>query len=297
MKTKKSGYMKWLVLGGILACVAGIAAGGYFVVLPSVAKSKVEDKLSQVSNKTGLDLHFDRVSINSADTITLHALVVGDRESPLLSIEEVVVRVDVWDAAFGRINIQEARIVKPQLRIHHNGGGSTNLDALKKLLSKTRKAPAKPAPLSSSMPALVVVEQGRVTFSGEKTLPGGLSLSFPSGRIDNIRGELRPRDQVKPGSLVGDVNLKPQDGVKWPDAFGVVAERGKQRHCGIVRDERSQDSGTEKSKRNRSRSHSTEFAWVQDAPSPSNAFPSPTKRPRWYAQPVRDSLLVLSRHL
>src|SRR5262245_9831469 len=139
---------------------AGLFAAGlllYFVATSAFfLKNFILPKVSKALNA---QITVADAGIHPFSGVALKNLKVrtGAFEEPLLTAAEVSVRYSLWQIIGGNIQVNQIRLVAPEISIVEYADGTSNLDALLKS-SSTPPAPAKPKapPAPSSPPRLEV---------------------------------------------------------------------------------------------------------------------------------------------
>ncbi|HWD22395.1 MAG TPA: DUF748 domain-containing protein [Burkholderiales bacterium] len=175
VKTRRTRKIFWWIAG----LVAAFAAIG-FLVVPPIAKSRLEQGLSQALHRK---VTVETVHVNPfAPSVTLRGFAVRERESdaPFAGFDELYVNV-AWTSIFRLAPVvDEITLAKPQLRVVRNADRTYNFQDLLDELAARPKSDAPPPKFALFNIRLV---DGRVDFEdraeGENHAVSELRVGIP----------------------------------------------------------------------------------------------------------------------
>ena len=101
--------------------------------------------LPKVSASLGADVTVEDASISPFKSVRLQKLKVQTKgQEPILEAQEVIARYSLMDIIGGKINVEEASLVSPVIKVIKNADGTSNLDAFTKKEAGTTPSPSKP---------------------------------------------------------------------------------------------------------------------------------------------------------
>ncbi len=136
------------ILGIIAAVLIVLLLVAYFVGTSAAFLKGVI--LPKVSASLGADVTVADASISPFKSVRLQKLKVQARgQEPVLQADEVIARYSLMDIIGGKINVDEATLVSPTIKVIKNADGSSNIDAF----TKKSEKPTQPEFKSQGKPA------------------------------------------------------------------------------------------------------------------------------------------------
>ena len=117
--------------------------------------------LPKVSASLGADVTVEDASISPFKSVRLQKLKVQSHgQEPVFQAEEAIARYSLMDIIGGKINVDEATVVSPVIKVVKNADGTSNLDAFtkKKEAGKPSTAPETPAPKKQEKPPQIDIK-------------------------------------------------------------------------------------------------------------------------------------------
>jgi hypothetical protein len=132
------------IIGIIFAILLLLLVVGYFVGTSAMFLKGVI--LPKVSASIGADVTVDDASISPFKSVRLQKLKVQTKgQEPVLEAQEVIARYSLMDIIGGRINVDEATLVAPVIKVIKNADGTSNIDAFTKKSEGGSNAPSQPS--------------------------------------------------------------------------------------------------------------------------------------------------------
>ncbi|MDB6026678.1 MAG: hypothetical protein JWM68_2901, partial [Verrucomicrobiales bacterium] len=157
--------------------------------------------LPKVSSSLGADVTVADASISPFSSVKLHKLKVQTKgQEPILEAEEVIARYSLMDIIGGKINVDEATLVSPVIKIVQNADGTSNLDAFTKKGGKgTAGQPSKPEtkPAKEEKPPQINIKNVSLQNATVQQISTDKSGARQVVNISNLNVKL---DQLKNGS-------------------------------------------------------------------------------------------------
>ncbi len=182
----------------IVICILLAFVGLMVTALPLfVSSESVRTRiLSQIQGLTGRTVAFrgnPTVSLNPFLGVEISDLVVADplagpNEPPLLSIERLKGRLNIFPAFLGRADIEEYKLLRPRLRLKVSADGTSNWvfqsgqlhDALEQTANEDSEDPSQP--IEAVVLGNFEIEDGAIDYENE--------ISGQTEMITNISGSL-----------------------------------------------------------------------------------------------------------
>lgn len=126
----------WLV-GGLVGLVLIAALVAYWFVVPRVADDMVRERLAAVERRADLEASYERVEASAFEGVEIHEfrVALSDSEDPLVAVDHVRARLDLYHLAFGDPVVSSLEVRGARLAIRRRSDGSTNLERLRERLA------------------------------------------------------------------------------------------------------------------------------------------------------------------